>query len=71
MSSPTCVIYAFPHAGAGAGVYRPWQNKAVVVQNKNLDCRPCGKHGHASCPIKTHECMKSIAPSQVLEASES
>ncbi|WP_018691952.1 thioesterase II family protein [Algicola sagamiensis] len=28
MSSPTCVIYAFPHAGAGAGVYRPWQNKA-------------------------------------------
>ena len=51
--------------------YRPWQNKAVVVQNKKLDCRPCGKHGHASCPIKTHECMKSIAPSQVLEASES
>lgn len=48
--------------------YRPWQQKAMVVQ-KNLDCRPCGKHGHQVCPIKTHDCMKLIEPEQVIEAA--
>lgn len=39
--------------------YRPWQNHAVVVQ-KDLSCRPCGKHGHDQCPIGTHACMKGV-----------
>ena len=44
--------------------YRPWQNQARVVE-KELFCRPCGKHGHVTCPLNTHECMKSISDSQV------
>lgn len=40
--------------------YRPWNNKAIVIENENLNCRPCGKHGHKNCPIGTHECMTSI-----------
>jgi heptosyltransferase-2 len=47
--------------------YQPWQNRAVVVENKELKCRPCGKHGHQKCPIGTHECMKSISSEKVLE----
>lgn len=47
--------------------YRPWQNQSVVVE-KNLFCRPCGKHGHVRCPLNTHECMKSISSDMVLEA---
>lgn len=50
--------------------YEPWQEKALVVENKNLKCRPCGKHGHDKCPIGTHECMKSISSEAVLEASK-
>lgn len=47
--------------------FRPWTSKAVVIENKNIKCRPCGKHGHKKCPIKTHECMTSISSRDVLQ----
>ncbi|MCM2281143.1 MAG: glycosyltransferase family 9 protein, partial [Bdellovibrionaceae bacterium] len=46
--------------------YRPWQNAARVVQ-KSMTCRPCGKHGANACPLGTHECMRSISSSDVLQ----
>ncbi|MCC7404810.1 MAG: glycosyltransferase family 9 protein [Bdellovibrionales bacterium] len=46
--------------------YRPWQEQAIVVQ-KDLSCRPCGKHGAVKCPLGTHECMKAIKGVEVLE----
>ncbi len=49
--------------------YRPWNPKSIVIQ-KDLSCRPCGKHGHKECPLGTHECMKSIEPEQVVEAAQ-
>lgn len=48
--------------------YRPWNSAAVVIENKNLNCRPCGKHGHNQCPLGTHECMRSISAEHVLQA---
>ncbi len=48
--------------------FRPWQNRAIVVQNNSLSCRPCGKHGPQKCPLGTHDCMKSISPQSVLSA---
>lgn len=49
--------------------YRPWSAESYVVQNAGLKCRPCGKHGHKVCPIKTHECMKSISAEEVLRTA--
>lgn len=48
--------------------YRPWNPRIKIVENENLKCRPCGKHGHDKCPINTHECMRSISAEQVLKA---
>jgi heptosyltransferase-2 len=48
--------------------FRPWQNSATVVENESLSCRPCGKHGHKNCPLKHHECMKSISSDLVFLA---
>ena len=48
--------------------YRPWQNRAQVIENKDLDCRPCGLHGHKKCPIGTHECMTSVPVQKVLQS---
>jgi heptosyltransferase-2 len=45
----------------------PWSNQAQIVENKALACRPCGKHGHKTCPIGTHVCMTSITADQVIE----
>lgn len=49
--------------------YRPWSEDSYVVQNENLPCRPCGKHGHKVCPIKTHACMKNISAEDVLRTA--
>jgi heptosyltransferase-2 len=51
--------------------FRPWQNRAVVVENEKLKCRPCGKHGHKACPLGHHECMKSISSALVFSACKS
>lgn len=49
--------------------YRPWSAQSYVVQKEGLRCRPCGKHGHKVCPIKTHVCMKDIPAEEVLRAA--
>lgn len=49
--------------------YRPWSSVSYVVQKEGLSCRPCGKHGHQVCPLKTHECMKSIKAEEVLRTA--
>ncbi len=48
--------------------FYPYINGIVV--EVDLNCRPCGLHGHNECPIKTHECMKKITAEMVLEAYE-
>jgi heptosyltransferase-2 len=49
--------------------YRPWQDRAVVVQT-DLACRPCGKHGARACPLANHKCMTDVRSSHVLTALE-
>jgi heptosyltransferase II len=40
--------------------YYPYGEDSSVVEAVKVSCRPCGLHGHISCPKKTHECMESI-----------
>jgi heptosyltransferase-2 len=51
--------------------FRPWQNHATVVENNKINCRPCGKHGHKTCPLKHHDCMKTISSDLVFSACRS
>ncbi len=48
--------------------FRPWSSTAIVVQNKYLECRPCGKHGHQKCPVGHHRCMTEIDSETVIAA---
>lgn len=41
------------------GMY-PYQTNFVVVENKNLHCRPCSKIGFDKCPAGHFKCMKEI-----------
>lgn len=51
--------------------FRPWGSKVAVAEKEGLFCRPCGPHGHRRCPRGTHECMKNLAPVDVLERARS
>ena len=44
----------------------PYSEKGIVIE-EDVDCRPCGKHGHNNCPIKTHICMRNITCSKVID----
>ena len=33
-----------------------------IVLEEDLECRPCGLHGHKKCPKSHHNCMKNITP---------
>jgi len=44
----------------------PWSNNYKIV-TKDLECAPCKKR---ECPIKTHECMKSIKAYEVIKSAK-
>ncbi len=58
---PTAPIFGF----------RPLHRPSIVLENTSLTCRPCSIHGGATCPLGTHECLRSIEPDRVLAAVQS
>ncbi|MCM2353844.1 MAG: glycosyltransferase family 9 protein [Pseudobdellovibrio sp.] len=50
--------------------FRPWEDKSIVIENRNLECRPCGLHGHHKCPLGHHKCMKEIMPEHVFHSAK-
>lgn len=45
----------------------PWSKNSEVLENNNLDCRPCGLHGGDKCPKGHFKCMLEIKPEVVYE----
>lgn len=51
----------FPLAPAG---------KSAVAEHTQLECRPCGLHGHQVCPKKHFRCMLELEPEAVMKEAE-
>lgn len=45
--------------------YGPYSTRSIVVEKKDLFCRPCSRHGTVSCPRGTEECMHLITVNDV------
>ena len=65
MKIPTVVIFCATSPAFG---YGPWQNRAVVVEQGNLACKPCRRHGSARCPNGTEACMRGPEIDVVIDA---
>jgi len=46
--------------------YGPYSERAIVIEKKNLDCRPCSRHGTVTCPRHTEACMRLVTVQDVL-----
>ena len=46
--------------------YFPYKKEDKMFE-VDLDCRPCGKHGHDRCPLGHHNCMNKIDTTKVVE----
>ncbi len=62
---PTVTIFCATVPEFGFG---PWQNQALIVEKKDLDCRPCARHGSRQCPNQSRACMDELAAEKVIKA---
>lgn len=62
MQTPTVALFGatIPEFGFG-----PIGEQKIVLETKELSCRPCSIHGGKECPIQTFDCMKSITVEMV------
>lgn len=41
--------------------------KFVIIENKELNCRPCSKIGYDKCPKKHFKCMEELSDSKIVK----
>ncbi len=63
---PQVAIFCATVPGQGYGPVGP---RALVVE-RDLACRPCGRHGGARCPRGTDDCMELVTVDEVRAAIE-
>lgn len=44
---------------------------SIIIENKNLSCRPCSKIGYNHCPKGHFSCMEQISNASIIEAVNS
>ena len=65
VNAPVTAIYCSTINAFGFG---PLSDAHFVVQTKeHLDCRPCGLHGHAACPLGHFKCALTIEDKQLTD----
>lgn len=45
------------------------KSQSVIIENKEISCRPCSKLGYNSCPKKHFKCMNDLDPDVILKES--
>lgn len=63
----TTVVAVFGPTVPAMG-YVPRGAAVRIVEQPQLSCRPCGRHGSRRCPLGHFRCMRDIQPAMVLEA---
>ncbi|NLL27621.1 MAG: glycosyltransferase family 9 protein [Bacteroidales bacterium] len=72
LHKPTVSIWGNTVPAFGMYPYFPKEIKEnyVIIENKNLKCRPCSKLGFDSCPKKHFDCMQKIEADLIVDAVE-
>lgn len=63
---PTAAIFGATSPIFGFGPLSP---RSTIIENPDLECRPCRIHGSRQCPLGHFRCMESIGADQVLAES--
>lgn len=50
--------------------FYPYNENSGIVSYNDLQCKPCGIHGHKECPIKTFDCGLNLLPQEVIAKFE-
>lgn len=47
----------------------PYRGKSIVLENMELNCRPCSHIGREDCPQDHFKCMREISPEKVYDSA--
>ena len=47
--------------------FYPYNEKSTYLSLPDLECKPCGIHGHNECPIASFECGVKLSPDLVIK----
>jgi len=61
--TPAVAVFCATSPRFGFG---PWRNRAVVLEKRDLFCKPCHRHGSRKCPTGTRLCMTGVSVSEVV-----
>jgi heptosyltransferase II len=65
MSADVKVLTIYCSTVSSFGFY-PYNLKSCFVSFDELDCKPCGIHGHKKCPINTFACGEKLEPKTII-----
>lgn len=65
VNAPTTALFCSTVPSFGFGPLS--ENSQIIEIEKDLDCRPCGLHGHKSCPKGHFKCGFEIDTSKLIE----
>ena len=64
MNTPTVAIFGPTVPAFGFG---PLAERAAIVEDELLACRPCDRHGPRRCPLGHWRCMRGMSPERVAD----
>lgn len=59
---PTLAFFGATVPGMGFG---PVADRALILENEALACRPCSIHGPPRCPLGHFQCMMAVTPDKI------
>jgi heptosyltransferase-2 len=65
-ATDTPVIEIYGSTIPAFGFY-PLTSKHVIIENENLDCRPCTDHGRIECPLKHFKCIEDLSAVNIVK----
>lgn len=68
MKTPVVAVFCATSPRFGFG---PWRARSVVLEKRDLFCKPCHRHGAAKCPTGTRLCMTGVPAADVVCAVDS
>lgn len=66
--TPVVAVFCATSPRFGFG---PWRARSVVLEKKDLFCKPCHRHGSKRCPTGTRLCMTGVLSADVVCAVDS
>lgn len=64
---PVVTIYCSTISQFG---FYPYSDKSQYIGLDDLNCKPCGIHGHHECPLGNFDCGKKLPPQKIISLIE-